>query len=265
MRQVLDMVTALEQMQGVEEQSQQRIVWRLTEAHTNSPPFTVTAEAFAFDPAVSIGLEVDRVTATFTKTVDAILSGHQPLWIDSDVLVPLRRIFKRNLNGVGQTSISIGDGDAIAVTPATAKIAVATLDRLAIDEAAEKADLRRTEYGASEVEVCGISKWNDRPALLVIERLSRQKIPCVLTDELAATLGPDHNWSEAWEGRRLVVSGALHYGPDGFIKRIHADQVEDLPWTEVRLSDLRDIDLLNGRSVTEHLKEVWGDDDGQAD
>ena len=49
LHQVLDMIGTLE---GIEagDKAERKIVWRLTEAHTNSPPFTLTAEAFPRDP-----------------------------------------------------------------------------------------------------------------------------------------------------------------------------------------------------------------------
>lgn len=60
MRQVLDLIEALDRSDAQSEGSAQ-IVWRLTEAHTNSPPFTVTAEAFPVDPAVSVTLAAQRI------------------------------------------------------------------------------------------------------------------------------------------------------------------------------------------------------------
>ncbi len=85
---------------------------------------------------------------------------------------------------------------------------------------------------------------------------------CGLSAELAESLGPDHSWNEAWEGRRLLGSGALHYGHDGSLKRIDASSAEEKPWTDVSLADIRDIDILQGRSVSEHLRLLRNDDFG---
>jgi hypothetical protein len=259
MRQVLDYVEALEKAESLEG-DERRIVWRLKHAHTNSPPFTVVAQAFPANPAVSVSLEAERVVSVFSAGLMRLLDGQTGDWIDREIAAPLRRAMKRNLNGIGQTDLRIDDGSPLSVTPASAKTALIALERFELDEEAATIDLRRVEYGSIEGEVCGLTKWNDKPALVVIERLSEKKVTCVLSAELAAELGPDHRWSEAWDGRQLLIGGAIYYGSDGFIKRIDATSSEEMKWADVRLSDLKEIDLLQGKRVTEHLRSIWGDD-----
>jgi len=261
MRQVLDLIEALERSETAE-MGTRLIVWRLTEAHTNSPPFTITAEAFPVNPVVSIGLEASRVISIFTHGFKELLEGRSSAWIDVGIATPLKRALQRNLNGVGRTEINVEDEEPFNVVPTNARAAVVALERLELDAEAAKIDYSRTEFGAVEVEVRGITRWNDKPALSVIERLSGDKITCVLSKDLADELGPNHKWGEAWEGQRLLVSGALHYGHDGALKRIDADSSEDMPWTDVSLADLHDIDILQGRSVNEHLRLIRGGDLG---
>lgn len=258
MRQILDLVEVLEKTETANGGSRQ-IIWRLTDAHTNSPPFTVTAEAFPVNPIVSVGLEASRLTEMFGSGVQDLLDGKVVDWIDHGIAVSLRRILQRNLNGVGCTEIAISDMDPFNILPSNAQIAFSVLERL--DTIAEIAvvDQSRTEYGAVEVEINGIIRWNDKPALQVVERLSRDKVVCILVEGLEEQLGA-HKWDEVWQGRRLLVSGALHYGRDGVLKRISAETAEEMPWTDVSLSDLAGIDLLQGLSVNEHLNLMRDDE-----
>lgn len=261
MRQVLDVVESLERAESIETGAR-NIVWRLTDAHTNSPPFTVTAEAFSVDPAVSIALEASRLTAMFASGIRGLLEGHGPSWMDKDVAAPLKRALQRNLNGIGRTEISVDGEDLVSVSPANAKVAFVALERMGLDAEAASPNQSRVEFGAIEVEVHGITRWYEKPALMVTERLSRDKAICVLTSELAEQLGTTHKWGEAWEGRRLLISGTLHYDAVGVLKRIEAEIGEDMPWTRVELSDLAGIDLLDGRSVREHVDLLREDDLG---
>lgn len=261
MHQVLDVIDALEK---VEEGTggRRQIVWRLTEAHTSSPPFTVTVEAFPIESDASISQEARRVVSGFSDTVKALLDGRKPEGLIYEAMRPLKNALDRNTAGVGRTEISIEDEEPFNIVPAKATAALVTLERLALDLKAATVDHSRTEFGALEVEVHGITRWNGKPALAVTERLSREKVTCVLTRALAETLGPAHNWGDAWEGQRLLVTGALHYDPDSILKRIDAEEAETMPWTDVSLSDVRDIDVLQGRSVNEHLRLLRGGEIG---
>lgn len=258
MRQVLDLIDALERTEASDGSGRQ-IVWRLLEAHTNSPPFTVTAGAFSIDPVVSVGLHAARISAMFSDGVQGLLEGRSAPWIDPEIAVPLKRVFQRNLNGVGRTTIEIEDEEPFNIIPGKAKIAATALDGILLASEAAKPDYTRTEYGAVEAEIIGIVRWNDKPALTLVERLSEEKVTCVLSDELAERLGPEHKWHEAWEGSRILITGALHFGKDGNLKRIDAQDVEEMPWTDVALSELRGIDILQGITVREHLSAVRGE------
>lgn len=261
MHQVLDLVAALEGAES-EEAGSRLIVWRLTEAHTNSPPFTITAQAFPADPDISVSAEASRVVALFANGMKELLEGRDPPWLADEIAAPLKRALQRNVNGIGRTEIVIEGEEPFNMVPHNARTAMVTLERREIDAEASTPDYSRTEYGAVETEVYGVTRWNDKPALVVVERLSRDKVTCVLSAELAELLGPHHSWSEAWEGRRLLVGGALHYGHDGSLKRIDASSAEEKPWTDVSLADIRDIDILQGRSVSEHLRLLRNDDPG---
>lgn len=254
LHQVLDMIGALEGMEA-SDRSERKIVWRLTEAHTNSPPFTLTAEAFPKDPEISIALEANRVTNLYAVALESVLSGKRPDWLESEPGKLLRRALKRNLSGVGHTDIIVeGHENPIVIAPAGARIGLTALEPADIE-----AELERTEFGSIEGRVIGLTKHYSSPALVFQERLSGEKIVCVLSPKLADEIGPSHQWAEAWDGEQLRIAGKLVYSKDGKLKRINALHYESVDWADIPIADLKGIDVLQGRSVHEHLAEFWGD------
>lgn len=254
MKQVLDMIGALE---GIEagDASERQIVWRLTEAHTNSPPFTVTAEAFSSDPQVSVSLKADRVTHLYTVAISSVLAGERPDWLESEPGRLLKRALKRNLNGVGHTDVVVQDEEPIIIVPSLARIGIEALT----DPESAVEELQRTEYGTVECKVIGLTRYYSSPAIIVVERLSGERVICVLTPKLADQIGPQHQWSEAWDGQSLLIGGKLTFGSDGKLKRINASFHEPIEWTAVSNADLNGLDFTYGRTVQQHLNEFWGE------
>jgi len=259
MEQVLDMVGALESFEASDE-VQRRIIWRLTEAHTNSPPFTVVATAFPKDPQLSVAIEAERVSDLYGKGISLLLRGETPKGLERKAVSHLRHALERNLNGVGFTDVKIENEVAFSITPMAARLGLSALERL--DPQKPIIDLRRSEFGSAECQVIGLTRYYNSPALVVQERLSGNRVVCVLSPALAAQIGPEHQWSEAWEDKHLRVSGELIYGADGALKRINASGYEEVIWPTVSLHDLREMDILQGRTVQEHLDEFWGEELG---
>jgi hypothetical protein len=82
----------------------------------------------------------------------------------------------------------------------------------------------------------------------------------VLAPELAEHLGPENKWSDAWEGSHLLVSGELFYGVDGKLKRINAIYSEKVAVPEkISLKELQKADVLQDRTIQEHIDEFWGE------
>lgn len=261
MNQVLDLIDAIGALESPSV-GQRQIVWRLVDAHTNSPPFTITAEAYSANPAVSVVAESERIATAFCSNLETLLSGAVSQWVDRDIVIPLKRALDRNLNGVARTSVCVEGRPVIDIVPKTAKAAVVAIERIHLAEKNDEIDYRRTEFGSVEAMVFGLGRWNDRPALIVVERLSNQRVTCVLSDELVRQLGPSHRWEEVWSDKRLLVEGALHYGQDGAIKRIEVDYIAEMPWTDVSISELEGIDLLNGMTVADRLSAIRDGDNG---
>lgn len=258
MHQVLDFVRALENLEG----DSRNIVWRLTDAHTNSPPFTLTVTATPINPSIAVSIEASRVAKLFSTSVTELINGRVPAWLYDDVVAPLRGILKRNLNGISQTEFSIPGEDKISVVPSNAQQALSALEIAHAQEKASAPNYTRTEYGSIEATVVGITRRYEKPALSVVERISGKNITCVLTDEMAAQLGPEHDWAEVWDGQRMVISGALHFDEASILKRVDVHNVEPSPWADVTLAEIRDLNILSGRSIKDHLDAVWGEFDG---
>lgn len=261
MNQVLDLVKVLEEIE-IAQGDKNEIVWRLTEAHTNSPPLSVTVEAFSSGPEIFIDSTAEKVIENFSHGVDSLLTEGKLLGFSQGAVRSIKKAFLRNMNGIGQTDISIGDSDVANFTPLNSQSAVFAIERFELDMKESVVDHTRTEFGSLELEVQGILQWYNKPALKVVERLSREEATCVLTQELADRLGATYKWGDAWEGRRLLITGALHYGTDNTLRRVEAEDAEDISWTDVPLTDLKDIDILQGRSVREHIDLLRGDDIG---
>lgn len=260
MLQVLDMVGALENIEAGDE-NERKIIWRLVKAHTNSPPFTVVAEAYPKDPQVSIAIEAERVTKRYGMAIRGLLAGDKPAWLEHDASRLFKKALKRNLNGIGHTDIHIDGEETIIIVPSVAQAGVAALERAEIEV---REDLRRTEFGSIEGQVIGLTRYYNSPAIVFMERLSGEKIFCVLADELAQAIGPEHKWSEAWDGRYLRIGGELIYGSDGKLKRVNASYSEEIVWSDIPISALRDVDVLQGRTVHEHIAKFWGEQFGES-
>lgn len=261
LNQVLDLIDALEQSESTST-SERQVVWRLTEAHTNSPPFTVIVEPFPVHTELSVSLEANRVSTLFGNEFRALLDGTPSDLMTVDARKPIVRALERNLNGIGRTEIQIGDDEPINLRPVSARVAKLAIERSDIELLANTKDWQRTEFGAFEGEISGLTRWNGKPALEIIERLSERRITCVLTNELSSRVGPEHQWNEVWEGSRVLATGALHYNTEGDLRRADLEDLERVEWTDVSLADLRELDVLGGKTLSEHLALVRDGTDG---
>jgi hypothetical protein len=75
------------------------------------------------------------------------------------------------------------------LTVSDARTALLTIERQELDIEAATVDYRRTEYGAVEVIVLGLTRWYDKKALFVLERLSERKIILRSDRRLGKTFG----------------------------------------------------------------------------
>lgn len=257
MQQVLDFIDML-RAADLSSKSE-RIVWRLESAHTNSP-LEVTAFATGPDPSVSVAYQARKTAERLTKTIETLENGGGiPDWMDQTAANTAERFFKRNMNGIGRTDILINDQPATTIVHATAKIAALSIEKSRIQVQLEKPDWTRTEYGAIEGEIISTTSFHTKPALVIKERLSGDKINCILSDELAQIAGPEHSWDETWDQKRFLVSGELHYNSDGKLLKINAIRLKEIVASSVDLDAIRDLELIEADAISTVQKGMWLD------
>jgi hypothetical protein len=163
MNQVLDLIEALEQTEATDA-GDRKIVWRLTEAHTNSPPFTVVASAYPVHPEVSVVMEANRVTSRFASEVGALLrDGVVSGFILEDARAPISRLLDRTLNGVGRVDINLDDETPISVQPQSARAAKLAIERRLLEAEGQQPDWKRSEFGTVEGEIVALHGGTPSP------------------------------------------------------------------------------------------------------
>ena len=262
MQQVLDIFALLSKAEAQRIGAHQ-VVWRLESASTNSP-FTVSAIAVANDPLGIVDHEAHLAKAALEEAWAGLLSAREKApWIDRDSEIIVRRILHRSLNGIGRTDIRFNDDTPPVVIDHKAALRADNFLKLVEAEAAALVeDLTRTEYGAIEGVVTGITTHYRKPAFVIRERLFDREIKCVLSDAAAAKVGAEHEWREAWSGQRILVSGRLHFNSNGDLMKIDADEVTAITPSDVSLKDIQ-VGESDKQAPTarQYLDRLWGEPD----
>lgn len=237
----------------------EKIIWRLESASTNSP-LEVTAFATGYDPSIAIGLQARQSAERVSNSIETLEKGGSiPDWMDDTTVHTAERFLKRNMNGIGRTDIAINDAPPKTIVHGTAKVALLTIEKSRIQNQLEKPDWTRTEFGAVEGEIIAATSHYSKPAIIIRERLSGDKIHCILSDELASIVGPSHKWQEAWEQRRFTINGELHYNEAGNLTKINALSLDEIQFHNVNLNKIRKLDLIESISVDELDERLWKD------
>ena len=109
--------------------------------------------------------------------------------VSEDARAPVARFLERNINGIGRTDIQLDEEPPILILPQSARIASLALERKLLEVEANKRDWQRTEYGSFEGEITGLTRWNGKPALEIVDRISGISVTCVLSPALSSSLG----------------------------------------------------------------------------
>lgn len=261
MQQVLDTFALLGKAEAQKIGSKQ-VVWRLERASTNSP-FTVSATAVASDPAGFVEREAYLAKAALGEGLSGIVYGRdRASWIDQESETLIRQILKRNLNGVGRTDVRFNDEMPAVVIDHRAALRGVSFLEMKAAEAAAQDDLTRTEYGAVEGEVVGVAPHYNKPAFSLRTRLSGREIKCVfLRPEVAEKIGGLHSWNEAWGGRRVLVSGCLHYNTRGDLIKVDVEDIVEIKSQRLSVAEIRESQYVAGFSPVDYLDEAWGEPD----
>lgn len=257
MHQILDFIDMLRAADLSEKPD--KIIWRLESAKTNSP-LEVTAFATGPDPSISISYQAKQTADRVCKTIESLEKGGPlPSWMDGHTANIAERFFRRNMNGIGRTDISVNDNPPTTVVHATAKIGALSIEKSRIQVEIEKVDWTRSEYGAVEGEIISTTSVHTKPAIIIKERLSGEKISCILSPELAEKVGPTHSWDETWDQRRFSISGELHFNADGKMTKINAVDLREIISSPVDLKELRSLDLFTDNMHGYLHERLWKD------
>jgi len=238
-----------------EEEGGQTVRWRLI-SMSKSSPATATAEAYSEEPGIAVGPLVLRGKRRLSDGMMALAEGRVEPWIESHSELA-KALFQRNLDGIGRTVFDLEDAPRAVVVEKVARQGLAAIESLEAKSIAQE-DRSRTERGTLDANVAEAKTYHGQPALYVRERLTGRVIPCVLSDQAARVAGPTHSWQDAWSGKRVRIKGEIFYDRAGQISRVRATSVSDVNPEPVSLAELRRINLLDGKSPTDHIDNLWG-------
>lgn len=248
----------LEILRGVEaaiaEDGSTALEWRVVYANKASP-LAIRLEAFPRLYATNVDQRASQVVFhTATGLAQLERSPARPSFFSDDVLERAERVFKRVTNGLDLSEVDFGDAlPQSRITPLTAR------------SAARNAELARTPAERPYRELAGVEGYfhsverdgYGRKLLWIRHRLSGNYIKCILSGA-ALRLVSQQEIGEVFSGRRLLVSGTVHYKALGVISQIEANEVgffpsnSDLPG----LNDILDDDFTGGLTTAEFLERL---------
>ncbi|WP_424631365.1 hypothetical protein [Bradyrhizobium sp. SYSU BS000235] len=247
MRQVLDIFELL----SAGSESDQGVQWRLAKASTNSP-FYAEGEAVSFEPAVDITVVARAQKQLVAQGLREIAHGHVPENWDDDRLKIAKRMYQRNLNGVGTTDIDFEQIGKVHVTPRFAQEAIAVL---AVTPTLGLYDLphAREEIGSIEGVFSQLSTYRNRPAIGVTDARTKNLTWCVLSDELQAKFSDKADFRDFWEHSRVIVRGRIRYAASRSVLYALATDITRIEPKAVSLTAISDKNFTSGLSASEYL------------
>lgn len=113
----------------------------------------------------------------------------------------------------------------------------------------------RIATGELDGRLVAVGHWRKQPALQVLNPLYG-RVWCVVAPDLVAKLGGERTLEEAWSGRRVAVSGRLHYGPGGRLLRVMVETIRERPQKSVKLDDILAPEFTAGLDPAEYLDRL---------
>jgi predicted nucleic acid-binding protein len=260
MRQVLDAFELLSRAEARREGGDQIIVWKLERASTNSP-FTVEGSAIPADPSMPVDNLASIVKHSYIDGIEKLIRGEERAsWINDDAEKIARRLFARNMNGIGRTDISVSnERRPLIINHRLAFQATRYLDKLATERAAEVEDLTRTEHGSLEGNVISLTTHYGKPAFMLRTRLAGEEVKCVLTDDAAEAVGDERNWREVWKADRVLVTGAIWFDEHGKVVKVNADYVTPIKSRSLSAREIQSYKVLESvyNSARSGQADLW--------
>jgi hypothetical protein len=260
-RQILDFFEMLTAAGGEEGKL---ISWQLVSVSMQSP-LSVTAEPFSDVPGTPGNEIARREKASLAASLEELTTRRRvPTSMPRPARQRAKSFFERNTKRIGRTDIKFDEhSPPLIIQERTALAATSALEAAAADEAAPPSlDLTRTEVGSVEGYVIEAARFYGRPAARIRERITGAEVVCIMSDELAERIGPEHNWRDVWQGRRVLVSGEISYRHDGTIVRIRASDMVTVDAPQLDYSDIADPNFTGGLSPADYLRTIWEEEIG---
>ncbi len=258
---VLDIKDAMQQVvdyfELITDQGQSDIVWNLVSASTNSP---FTAEATPVDlrtNAPAFGQVRDYV-AVIERGLSRLQEG-EPLDADfpAEKHKVVKRILQRNLNGIGRTTIELGEDAVYRIEPQQAERSLAAING-EDDEEYEYlfSTFARKEYGSIEGRILDLSTSYDEPAIKLREHRSGREIQCRISDDARDEIERSLTAGDVWAHRRARVRGVINYDANGKMLRVYDGRIAFIGTKDPKVNHLHDPDFTGGLPAYEYLDKL---------
>lgn len=254
MRQLLDFFELLSSAGGSEAEA---IDWQLVAISMNSP-LKATAQAVSRSPGVIAAPIARREKAAVQYSLTQAMHSRASDWSNALVRSRSKSLFTRNTATIGRTSIQFEENiPPLTIVPAMAREVVSRIDQYEREQLRTVEDASRTEFGSIEAVVINLTTHYNHPALRVRERLTGDEVVCIVSPELAEEYGPQHNWSEVWSSKRLLLTGEIAFKADGRIGQIRLEDIEVIDPAPLSFSDIASPGFTGGLSPQAFLDAGW--------
>lgn len=254
MQQVLDF---FELLSGDDDKD--TLAWNITYAGTNSP-FTAEAEAVSIRADVDISPVANLRISETASYLSELSTGLSPTkTISNRRRNAARRVFSRNTNRVGKTTLKFSVPTALDVilTPTLSQTALDTSKTLELPELQYLAENReRQEYGSIEGKIIGVGTDYNQPAIHIEERKSGRQIACRVGQDVIDAIALATSLRDVWEHRRVRVRGIISYDNFGQIVRVHAKSVSVVSPRSMTLRDIEDTNFTNNIQISDYLEKL---------
>ncbi len=241
MHQILDFFNLLDPQPGIE--------WRLSKASTNSP-LHIEAEAVSLEASVDVSVVARAQKQNLAKSLREITKGKLPTDPNFSVKAA-KKLFARNLNGIGATEIDFELGDPITLTPIIAQEAIRTIER----KTSGLFDIpsAREEVGSIEGTLQDVGTHNNYPAVKIQGSPKKESVWCRLSIELQSHFQDKATYKDVWQHQRVIIRGTIKYNEDGEIQYVLANDIRRIDPRDISLEAIKDPHFTGGLSVVDYL------------
>jgi hypothetical protein len=256
MRQILDFFVLLNAAGG--DQST-LISWQLEDISMKSP-LRATAVAVSMSSGVEAAPIARREKALLSHSLDEIIkSAKIPDWLSGEPLSRAKALLQRNIEGIGRTEVDFyNDNVKSIITQPGALAGASAIERSETEQRnLYKLSFPSVEFGTIDGNVKDITSRYGNPAVVIRNRITGDEVTCFPSDQVS---GSSHTWSEAWENKRVLVTGEISYRTDGKIIKVSSADFELVDSSPVRFEKIADPTFTGGLTPSDYLERLWSGD-----